>query len=72
MLRLSGMEMYSVVAMWALGWLVVFAVLAAIGAAIRRRRLTHAQPTLDALGERYARGEITRDELEARRRDLAA
>jgi uncharacterized membrane protein len=66
------MEMYSVVALWALGWLAVFGLVAAIGAGIRRRRLARVQPALDALGERYARGQITREELEARRRDLAA
>ena len=72
MLRLSGMEMYYVVAMWVLGWLVVFACLASIGAVVRRQRLTRVQPAIDALGERYARGQITREEFEARRRDLAA
>ena len=72
MLRPPGMEMYSVVAMWALGWLVLFAAIAAIGALVRRQRLTRVQPVIDALGERYARGQITREEFEARRRDLAA
>ena len=67
-----GMEMYSVVALWALGWLVVFASIAGVGALARRRRLARVQPAIDALGERYARGQITREELERRRRDLAA
>jgi putative membrane protein len=40
--------------------------------AIRRARPAPRDAALDVLRERYARGEISREEFEARRRDLAA
>ena len=39
---------------------------------VRQMRPGHRDAALDVLRERYARGEITRDEFETRRRDLAA
>ena len=39
---------------------------------IRRHRSNPRDPALEALRERYARGELTREEFETRRRDLAA
>ena len=57
------------------GWIVGLAVLAAIGAGlwwlVRQARPSRDR-ALDVLRERYARGEIDREEFEARRRDLAA
>lgn len=61
--------------MWLAGlfWLVVVAaVVAGLWWLVRRGRPAPRDPALDALRERYARGEITREEFEARRRDLAA
>jgi putative membrane protein len=52
------------------------AILVAVGLAIwwlaRRRRPTGRDAALEMLRERYARGELSREEFEARRRDLAA
>jgi putative membrane protein len=71
MMMSGGMAMMMVVA--TVFWLLV---LVALGAAVwwlvRRERPAPRDPALDALRERYARGEITRDEFETRRRDLAA
>jgi putative membrane protein len=39
---------------------------------VTRRPRTGRDAALDTLRERYARGEITREEFESRRRDLAA
>jgi putative membrane protein len=39
---------------------------------VRRARPVAPDAALEALRERYARGEISREEFEARRRDLAA
>ena len=51
-------------------------VLVAIGASIwwlvRSPRPWRRDTALEALRERYARGEISREEFEARKRDLAA
>lgn len=75
-----GMEMMC--GMWGIGgmmlamtvfWLVV---LAAIGVGVwwvvRQVRPASRDSALDILRERYARGEISREEFEARRRDLVA
>ena len=63
-------------AMMLIGTLFWIAVILAIGAsiwwAIRRGWPTRRDPALDVLRERYARGEISREEFEARRRDLDA
>ena len=71
MMMQGGMSVMMILG--ALFWLVV---LVALGAGvwwlIRRERPTPRDPALDALRERYARGEITREEFETRRRDLAA
>jgi putative membrane protein len=71
MMMQGGMTM-----MMVLGVLFSLLVLVALGAAVwwlvRRERATPRHAALDVLRERYARGEITREEFEARRRDLAA
>jgi putative membrane protein len=68
--------MWSMPAMMLIGAIVWLAVLVAIGLgvwwAVRQLRQARRDPALDTLRERYARGEITREEFEARRRDLAA
>lgn len=52
---------------WAL---VIVGIVAAIRWVIRQGRPAGADTALEILRERYARGEINRDEFEARRRDL--
>ena len=51
---------------------VVVAVAAGLWVLLRRSRAAASDPALAVLRERYARGEISREEFEARRRDLAA
>jgi putative membrane protein len=78
---LSGNDMDPMWGMWGMGGMmlamVVFwlALLAAIGVGVWwlvRVARTRQDGALEALRERYARGEITREEFEARRRDLSA
>jgi putative membrane protein len=68
--------MWDMPAMMLIGTLFWIAVILAISAsiwwAIRRGWPTRRDPALDVLRERYARGEISREEFEARRRDLDA
>lgn len=52
---------------WAL---VIVGIVLAIRWAVRQGRPAGADTALEILRERYARGEINRDEFEARRRDL--
>jgi putative membrane protein len=57
----------------ALGWLVGLGLLvAAVWWLVTILRPSRRDPALDILRERYARGEISREEYEAHRRDLAA
>lgn len=54
-------------------WLVLVSAIAIGGWwLVRAARGTRQDRALEALRERYARGDITREEFEARRRDLAA
>ncbi len=53
---------------WAL---VIVGIVAAIRWVIRQGRPAGADAALEILRERYARGEINREEFEARKRDLA-
>ncbi len=64
--------------MWGMmGWMIVPWLLLIAAAAVGvwwlvRRQAPRHDRALETLRERYARGEITREEFEARRRDLAA
>lgn len=68
--------MWGMPAMMFFGTLFWLLILAAVGAAIwwivRQARPAPRDGALETLRDRYARGEITREEFEARRRDLAA
>ena len=65
---MSGMMGFMVFA-----WLVVIvAILAGVWWLVRNVSRTRPTGALDILRERYARGEISREEYESRRRDLAA
>lgn len=68
--------------MWGMPWMMLFgvlfwlAILVAVGLGIwwlaSRLRPTGRDAALEVLRKRYARGEISREEFDARRRDLAA
>jgi uncharacterized membrane protein len=61
--------------MMVVGTIVSLAILVALGFlvwSVVRRLRTSRDEALAILRERYARGEITRDEFESRHRDLAA
>jgi uncharacterized membrane protein len=61
--------------MMVVGTIVSLAILVALGFlvwSVVRRLRTSRDEALVILRERYARGEITRDEFESRHRDLAA
>jgi putative membrane protein len=65
---MSGMMGFAVLA-----WLVVIlAIVAGVWWVVRNVAPGHRNSALDILRERYARGEISREEYESRRRDLAA
>ena len=55
-----------------IGWLVVVGAVAAGLWWLLSRRRRAGDLALDVLRERFARGEITREEFESKRRDLAA
>lgn len=56
-----------------LAWLLIItAVVAGVWWIVRNVRPASRNGALDILRERYARGEITREEYESRRRDLVA
>ena len=65
--------MFGMMTLAVLFWaLVVVAVAAGVWALLRRTGQATPDAGLTALRERYARGEISREEYEARRRELAA
>ena len=65
--------MSGMMAVMVLGWvLVIAAIVAAVWWLTQYGRPTPRNGALDILRERYARGEISREEYESRRRDLAA
>jgi len=64
--------MFGMMALMVIAWLVVLgAIIAGVWWTVRALR-PKRNVALDILGERYARGEISREEYESRRRDLAA
>lgn len=68
---MSGMMGFMVFMVFA--WLVVVvAILAGVWWLVRKLSGTRPTGALDILRERCARGEISREEYESRRRDLAA
>lgn len=72
----GGCPMCGTWGMMLLGTVFGLLILAAIGVAIwwpvRQRRRAPSDMALELLRQRYARGEITQEEFESRRRDLAA
>ena len=69
---MMGPGMSGMIVLMAIGWLLlVGAVAVAIWWLLNRRR-SAGDLALDVLRKRYARGEITREEFESKRRDLAA
>ena len=57
----------------ALAWLLILVgIVAGIWWIVRNVGTTRRDDALDILRQRYARGEISREEYESRRRDLAA
>lgn len=65
---MSGMMVFMV-----LGWLlVIIAIAAGVWWMVRNVGPGRRDDALDILRQRYARGEISREEYESRRRDLAA
>lgn len=65
--------MWAMMVLAGLFWLLVLgAAVVGVWWLVRRGRPVPRDPALDALRERYAQGEITREEFETRRRDLAA
>lgn len=68
---MSGM--WAMMAFGVVVWvLVIVALVAGIIWLMRRSPASRSDRAFEILRERYARGEITREEYEARRRDLAA
>ena len=64
--------MFGMMALMVIAWLVVLgAIIAGVWWAVRALR-PKRNVALDILREQYARGEISREEYESRRRDLAA
>jgi putative membrane protein len=66
----SGMS--GMMLLMTIGWIVVLGAVAAGIWWLLSRRRGAGDAALDVLRRRYARGEITREEFESKRRDLAA
>lgn len=66
-----GFGMIGVVLFWALVILAIAALVKWIAGAFGAGRQTATKTALDFLKERYARGEIGREEFEQKRRDIA-
>lgn len=64
--------MWGMMGWMVLPWLLLIAAMVVAVWWLMRQRPPQHDRALEALRERYARGEITREEFEARRRDLAA
>ena len=70
---MTGGGMAGMMLLMGLGWIIVLgALVAGIWWLVREVRSRGNDQTLASLRERYARGEISREEFEARRRDLVA
>jgi len=69
---MMGSGMSGMMLLMTIGWLAVIGVVAAAIWWLLKRRRHAGDLALDVLRERFARGEITREEFESKRRDLAA
>jgi putative membrane protein len=69
---MMGSGMSGMMLLMTIGWLAVIGVVAAAIWWLLKRQRRAGDLALDVLRERYARGEITREEFESKRRDLAA
>lgn len=69
---MMGSGMSGMMLLMFIGWLVVVGAVATGIWWLLRHRPRAGNAALDVLRERYARGEITREEFESKRRDLAA
>jgi len=69
---MMGSGMSGMMLLMAIGWLVVIGAVAAGMWWLLKHRRRAGGLALDVLRERYARGEMTREEFESKRRDLAA
>ncbi len=67
-----NLGMVGMMILMAIGWLVVLAALVGAVWWLARRFGTREDEALEELRDRDARGEITREEFEAQRKDLAA
>ena len=69
---MMGSGMSGMMLLMTIGWLAVIGVVAASIWWLLKRQRRAGDLALDVLRERFARGEITREEFESKRRDLAA
>jgi len=69
---MMGSGMSGMMLLMTIGWLAVIGVVTAAIWWLLKRQRRAGDLALDVLRERFARGEITREEFESKRRDLAA